>query len=101
MSQKYNLQFGIGMPLLKLLVPWCDEPQILTMLSSLNKYCISSNQSVEVVIFSGYGNLEVHQLLYDEVNISKMPCVKLDGDMALIDADSFFQAAMRKRISIN
>jgi hypothetical protein len=91
MSATFKIVFGLGAPQVKILVPWSGEPQIFESLSKLKCHCDSIGICLEVIIFSGYGNIAVHRLIYNMVNISEVPCVKFDGDMGFIDLNYFFE----------
>ena len=88
MRKIYNITFGSGKTYLKFLIAWTGEPQLRNSLKMLETFSNLHNLRVDIKIFVGFDNREVHQLIYDEVGKCKSPSIKLDGDMHLENFDS-------------
>lgn len=91
MSKIHSTVLGDGLPEINVLIAYIDEPQLVESITNINTYCQENNFSVAVKIHSGFRNFEVHELIYQEVNGSNIPCVKLDADMIIEDIDCLFK----------
>lgn len=73
----------------KIFIPWTGEPQVLESLESIYNLTTIQSIGIEIVLLEGFGNQEVHQLIYSEVSTGSVKAVKLDGDMIIEDGHAF------------
>ena len=83
MPRTFSGLFGCGAPDFCILIAHLNEPQLIDSILKIDEYCKRKGITIEVKIFSGYGNYDVHELIYRHVNEYNIPVVKLDADMII------------------
>ena len=87
MPEVFRKKLGTNSVSLKVIIPWTGEPQIFSSIERVKGFVTDSGFGIELVILSGFGNREVHQLIYDEVGKDSVNTIKLDGDMCIENFD--------------